>query len=387
MPESLAITSDNQQFVRRTSVKLRQFSRLLNEMTIEEVDPLRIKALVSQMTKTKEHALAQGFAETAEFLAQVLNEISPNQSGFNADKLLLESISQKLLKHSEMLGSETHEIKTTLVAVPEINNETSQVEASSAIQLKQLELIFVTHPSNAYQNVSLKLASTVNTIQQADSLSQALTLSNSNSIIVAPLSEAKNNQPLEDHEIENARPALIYTGGDSSQASRLLALRSGGTGYVLEPIVTQELLKQIKIQRNTKPYRVLVMDDSRSQSKYYEKALAKHNFEVHAINDPKLLLKTLESFQPEIVFMDMRMPDCSGIELALLVRQISNYNHLPIIFLSAEESETKKHQALLSGGTHFMVKPPEKEKLIFYTNLYAQGYRSFVRNFEDTAQF
>jgi len=72
----------------------------------------------------------------------------------------------------------------------------------------------------------------------------------------------------------------------------------------------------------------------------------------------------------------MQMPGCSGIELTRVIRQMPRYTHLPIIFLSAEESARKQNQALLSGGTSFIVKPAQKEQLMFLVELYARRYRS-----------
>ena len=61
MPESQFSREVNQQFLRRTPVKLRQFSRLLDDMLVQTIDPLRVKALVSQVNKTREACLAPRF--------------------------------------------------------------------------------------------------------------------------------------------------------------------------------------------------------------------------------------------------------------------------------------------------------------------------------------
>ncbi|MDQ7049880.1 MAG: hypothetical protein Q9M92_10195 [Enterobacterales bacterium] len=56
------------QFLRRTPIKLKQFARLIDDMIEQKVDELRIKALLSQVTKTREVCLTQGYDSTARCL-------------------------------------------------------------------------------------------------------------------------------------------------------------------------------------------------------------------------------------------------------------------------------------------------------------------------------
>jgi diguanylate cyclase (GGDEF)-like protein len=157
------------------------------------------------------------------------------------------------------------------------------------------------------------------------------------------------------------------------------ALRSGGTGFLVEPVSLTALLELIERQydiHSESPYRVLVMEDSKAQAKYYEKVLIKGHFDIRVVNDPAVLLEALRGFDPEVVLMDMQMPGISGVELTRIIRQMPRYAFLPIIFLSAEENERKQNQALASGGTGFIVKPVQKSALLFNAELHAARYRS-----------
>ncbi len=76
------------------------------------------------------------------------------------------------------------------------------------------------------------------------------------------------------------------------------------------------------------------------------------------------LLKELDLFQPNLLLMDVYMPECTGFELAAVLRQESNYTKIPIIFLSTEEDKDKKLFAISLGGDDFLTKPVSPQHLI-----------------------
>ena len=120
---------------------------------------------------------------------------------------------------------------------------------------------------------------------------------------------------------------------------------------MVEPVSISGLLELIERQYDLhadSPYRVLVMEDSKAQAKFYEKALSRGHFEVRLVSNPAVFMEALRGFDPEIVLMDMQMPGCSGIELTRVIRQMPRYAFLPIIFLSAEESMRKRTITLFS---------------------------------------
>jgi diguanylate cyclase (GGDEF)-like protein len=419
------VTSEvNQQFLRRTPVKLRQFSRLLNDMLTEKIDPLRVKALLSQVNKTRESCAAQGFESTSKLLNQLYKQLSMSDESLDTQKPLLKRLAQKIQEHSAKLELGTRPQKAESTEVKSEDISTEQVKTLDTEDQKQTDaltpheaqlapvaakpemieeeideddsidrsleeqgiyldkgvIIFVSQEGERYQVMSKQFQSLGIDIHHTDQLSKARqhAIDNPGSIIVAPLKFGEKNEQLEDDEIETNRIPLIFTADEDDQEDRLLALRNGGTGYLVEPVSVSGLLELIERQYDLhadSPYRVLVMEDSKSQAKFYDKALSKGHFEVRLVSNPAVFMEALRGFDPEIVLMDMQMPGCSGIELTRIIRQMPRYAHLPIIFLSAEESLRKQNQALLSGGTSFIVKPAKKEQLLFLVELYSRRYR------------
>ncbi|TQV70898.1 response regulator [Aliikangiella marina] len=399
MSESQITNEVNQQFLRRTPVKLRQFARLLNDMLTQEIEPLRVKALFSQVNKTKDACVAQNFETTANLLNQLLKQLSMDESSLETQKPLLKRFANKLQEHSEKLElgvkpakqpkAEAQPQQPETKSEPEVEpaEEASSAEESvdesleeQGIYLDKGVLIFVSQHGQRFQALKEQFESLGIEVHETDDIEKArqYAIDHEGSVIVAPIKFAEKNEQLSDQDTEVRRIPLIFTAEEDTQQERLLALRSGGTAFMVEPVSLSGLLEIIERQYDIhadSPYRILIMEDSKAQARYYEKVLSKGHFEIRLVNDPTVLLEALRGFDPETILMDMQMPTCSGIELTRIIRQIPRFAYLPIIFLSAEENIRKQNQALLSGGTSFIVKPVEKEQLLFMAELYTRRYR------------
>src|SRR5690606_15462488 len=69
-------------------------------------------------------------------------------------------------------------------------------------------------------------------------------------------------------------------------------------------------------------------------------------------------------FQPDLIILDMYMPECSGPELAKVIRHDDRYVSVPIIYLSAEDDLDKQLDAMSEGGEDFLTKPIKPRHLI-----------------------
>ena len=83
-------------------------------------------------------------------------------------------------------------------------------------------------------------------------------------------------------------------------------------------------------------YRVLVVEDSRVAVTLIQRTLAEHGIDSRAIRDPSTLLDELHAYHPDLVLMDMYMPRFNGVEATRVLRQMSAYASLPIVYLSGE---------------------------------------------------
>jgi len=104
-------------------------------------------------------------------------------------------------------------------------------------------------------------------------------------------------------------------------------------------------------------YRVLVVEDSRVAVALIQRTLAEHGIDSHAIRDPGTLFDVLESYRPDLVLMDMFMPRFNGVEATRVLRQMSAYSTLPIVYLSGATDVGMQVEALRLGGDQFLTKP------------------------------
>ncbi len=105
------------------------------------------------------------------------------------------------------------------------------------------------------------------------------------------------------------------------------------------------------------PYRVLVVEDSKTASTLIQRTLKESGVESMAISKPQEVLTALTKFQPDLVLMDMYMPGCTGVEVTRVIRQHEEFLSTPVVYLSADTSIALQVDALRLGGDHFLTKP------------------------------
>ena len=110
--------------------------------------------------------------------------------------------------------------------------------------------------------------------------------------------------------------------------------------------------------------RVLTVDDSRTILAMLHHTLSNAGFEVLQAEDGKQGLDVLKTEQVDVVITDINMPVMDGIEFIKHVRATGNHQSLPILILTTETSQDKRDQGKAAGGTGWIVKPFDPEKLI-----------------------
>ena len=163
------------------------------------------------------------------------------------------------------------------------------------------------------------------------------------------------------------RPELIFLSNQCDVEIRLEVLRAGATQCFSEPVNINDLMMSIKeiVSPRLKPhYRVLVVEDDESQAKFACTLLKKGGLETLAITDPLNVMEAVQSFQPDLILMDLYMPGANGIELTQVIRGRKELSIIPIVFLSGEDDLEKKMLALYSGADDFLTKPVRPQHLV-----------------------
>jgi len=90
--------------------------------------------------------------------------------------------------------------------------------------------------------------------------------------------------------------------------------------------------------------KILIVDDEISVAKLYEEYLIENGFEVMCINDPLVATEAFSTFQPDLVLLDINMPEKNGFAVLREIKKISP--SVPIYFLSAYDEYKRNFNSL-----------------------------------------
>jgi diguanylate cyclase (GGDEF)-like protein len=162
-------------------------------------------------------------------------------------------------------------------------------------------------------------------------------------------------------------PPLLIISNQGDIASRLRAARAGAAAYFVWPVTTVALIDKLDAltaRSVEEPYRILIVDDDPITANYFAETLRQAGMHTIVVTNPIEIMQPLAEFRPDIILMDMYMPNCDGLDLAAVIRQQEEYIGIPIVFLSAETNRDMQLEAMRLGGDDFMTKPIVPDHLI-----------------------
>src|SRR4051812_15818731 len=112
--------------------------------------------------------------------------------------------------------------------------------------------------------------------------------------------------------------------------------------------------------------RILLVDDEAGFTRLLHLVLPA--YEICEENNPGKALETARRFRPDLIFLDVIMPDVDGGTLAAEIRADPMLAKVPIIFLTAIVSAAETKNQEMIGGFPFIAKPVTKDKLVACIN-------------------
>lgn len=110
-----------------------------------------------------------------------------------------------------------------------------------------------------------------------------------------------------------------------------------------------------------KKAKILVVDDEPNNLQVMIDSLADYDISV-ALNG-KQALRLVEEWVPDIILMDICMPEMDGFETCREIKKLKNRSLTPVIFLTVLDDMKNKIQAYLAGGVDFITKPVDLDKI------------------------
>lgn len=109
---------------------------------------------------------------------------------------------------------------------------------------------------------------------------------------------------------------------------------------------------------------LMIVDDQEANIEILGLTLGRLGFEILPATSGEHALKVLAGRAPDLILLDLHMPDMDGFELCRRIKENPAWAEIPIIFLSASDDKNLIVRALESGGMDYVTKPFDKPELI-----------------------
>ncbi|MDR6999530.1 response regulator transcription factor [Neobacillus niacini] len=100
--------------------------------------------------------------------------------------------------------------------------------------------------------------------------------------------------------------------------------------------------------------KILLVDDERRIIEVLEAYLEREGYEIHSADNGIDALKKVKSVQPDLIILDLMLPDISGEEVCRLIRKESD---VPILMLTAKSAEDNRINGIIIGADDYLTKP------------------------------
>lgn len=119
--------------------------------------------------------------------------------------------------------------------------------------------------------------------------------------------------------------------------------------------------------------KILIIDDELAIRDLTELVLTRENYKVKTAEDGRRGLVEVDSFQPDLVLLDLMLPDYSGYDLC---KEIVNKSGIPVIMLSAKNETIDKVLGLELGAEDYITKPFDNRELIARIKVVLRRYEN-----------
>lgn len=122
-------------------------------------------------------------------------------------------------------------------------------------------------------------------------------------------------------------------------------------------------------------YRGLIacIDDSPQIAISMQHILAPLGYEVLGITEPLQSVSTLLQRKPDLIFLDLIMPNTNGYELCTFLRKTTTFQEVPIVILTGRDGVIDRVRAKMAGSSDFLSKPPDPTRVLQILQKYLQS--------------
>jgi signal transduction histidine kinase len=124
--------------------------------------------------------------------------------------------------------------------------------------------------------------------------------------------------------------------------------------------------------QNTNQYDILIVDDSTDNLKILSRMLKERGYQIRPATNGRHALKSIAARLPNLILLDVKMPDMDGYEVCRRLKADEHSRHIPVIFISALGETAQKIEGFNAGGVDYMTKPFEAAEVLARVEIHLQ---------------
>ena len=352
-----------------------QYSDAVEKMWLQYQDAMMQRMTVLQTAATAFQAgklteeLQKSASKEAHKLAGVLGMFGRDtgtQLAREIEELLTQDIQdiESNLSHSKLpsLVQELDELLALSVGDAESTKDTARLLIiNSNLQLvTELQQLALTQGMNWYGVKNIQLA-------------QKWLQNHSPDLIVLSIDKQIKSEDLTFINNSSSRtptiPVIVIAESDRLDY-RVKVAQNGGCGFLARPTVTQiwDLSQQLLERHRNFTTKILVVDDDPIFISTLRPLLKPWGIKFTSLENSQRFWEVLESVEPDLLILDVEMPEISGIELCQAVRTEQKWQSLPILFLTSHRDEKTIGKVFAAGADDYLTKPVMGAELLTRIN-------------------
>jgi putative two-component system response regulator len=111
--------------------------------------------------------------------------------------------------------------------------------------------------------------------------------------------------------------------------------------------------------------KVLIVDDDPANVEMLEEFLSEESDSIRGLTDSRRVEQVFAEFEPDIVLLDLHMPDPDGLEILRRLRSArASLGFIPVVVLTGDVGGVARNSALLLGADDFLTKPLDRHEVV-----------------------
>lgn len=282
--------------------------------------------------------------------------------GFSTGSKIAKQI-ENLLANSLLARAEIQQVRELTASLKaELQNQPFAEKVNDALN-KSFSLLIIDHDANFSQQLVTAAAQSGIETYVALNLDRARKIIAQESLgavlfkIVFP--DGKDLKFLEQLHREHPQLSIVAIAENLKLLDRLEIVRKGGDLILQYPVEANVAISAVAqlVQNSGSAAKILIVDDDPQVLKSLEISLQPWGFKLTTLSQPTQFWQILEAVEPDLLVLDIEMPEINGIELCQILRSDRRWQQLPVLFLTVHQDEKTKHQAFAIGADDYISKP------------------------------